>query len=93
MENTINKRWGYYDNSDVCGNCNGCGCRVCFGDLLNPNTGNLWRLRGQGRERFPLSHSVSGCKPPAIENPYKSQGQGGWTYPFRTTPNRRITYP
>jgi hypothetical protein len=61
---------GYYDNSHSCGNCNGAGCRVCFGDLLNPSTGDLWKLRGQGQERFPLSQMINGCKPPYIQNPY-----------------------
>lgn len=88
--NSFIKRWGYYDNSHVCGNCNGCGCRVCFGNLLDPSTGDLWKLRGQGRERFPLALAVNNCKPPMISQPYKSQGQGGYTFPFRTTPNRLI---
>jgi hypothetical protein len=85
---------GYYDNSHVCGNCNGDGCRVCFGDLLDPSTGNLWKLRGQGLERFPLSLAVNECQPPYIQKSYASKlfwhKRGGvW---FRTTPNRLIKH-
>lgn len=85
-------QYKYYDNSHVCGNCNGNGCRVCFGDLLDPSTGNLWQLRGQGRERFPLSRMINGCVPPKIGPSTRSQGQGGFTHPYRTTPNKLITH-
>lgn len=60
----------YYDNSATCGNCNGSGlqgymdyCREC-GRRAMP------ALAGYGRTRFPLSHLISGCKPPAIEKTY-----------------------
>lgn len=71
--------FNYFDNSDVCGNCNGEGCRQCIDEL---------NLSGSGRSRFPLSQMINGCTPPAIENPYKSQGQGGFTAPFRTTSHK-----
>jgi hypothetical protein len=55
--------FNYYDNSHLCGQCNGNGCNVCF---RNP----LWQLSGQGKERFPLSRSINGCTPPYIQNSY-----------------------
>lgn len=71
--------FNYFDNSDVCGNCNGDGCRQCIDEL---------NLSGSGRSRFPLSQMINGCTPPAIETPYKWQGQGGWTAPYRTTAHK-----
>jgi hypothetical protein len=79
-QNPVN-RWGYYDNSHVCGNCNGDGCRVCI-------VAGLMELRGFGRERFPLSRTINECTPPKIGPSWKWQGQGGWTYPYRTTAHK-----
>jgi hypothetical protein len=56
-------KYNYYDNSVTCGNCNGMGCRQC---LFN----GIPELRGYGNERFPLSRTINGCKPPYIQNTY-----------------------
>jgi hypothetical protein len=45
----------YYDNSHLCGECTGSGCKQCA---------------GTGVKTFPVSHTVSGCVPPAIHNQY-----------------------
>lgn len=58
-------KFNYYDNSHLCGNCNGNGCKQCIGSYGNPLGLQAW-----GCERFPLHHSVSGAKPPAIVNYY-----------------------
>jgi hypothetical protein len=78
----------YYDNSATCGNCNGSGlqgymdyCREC-GKRAIPS------LAGYGRTRFPLSRMINGCTPPKIGPSTRSQGQGGWTYPYRTTAHK-----
>lgn len=57
-----NLKWSYYDNSHICGNCNGEGCKVCYRRVND--------LSGFGNERFPLSLAINGCKPPEIKNPY-----------------------
>lgn len=56
-----NKPGNYYDNSHLCGECTGAGCKQCY------DRRGLLRL---GEERFPLSLAVNGCKPPYIQNPY-----------------------
>ncbi len=48
------KKGNYYDNSDLCGECTGGGCKQC---------------RGKGVTRWPLSLAINGCKPPAISQP------------------------
>lgn len=74
-------RWSYYDNSATCGNCNGTLCRVCWDE-------HKLGLRQQGTTRFPLSRAINGCTPPKIGPSWRWQGQGGWNYPFRTTPHK-----
>lgn len=53
------KPGGYYNNSHICGECTGAGCKHCIGGLS-----------GTGYETFPLSNTINGCRPPYIQNPY-----------------------
>ncbi len=55
----IGIKGGYYNNSHYCGECTGAGCKRCVGGLS-----------GTGCETFPLSLSISGTKPPEIQNTY-----------------------
>lgn len=54
----------YYDNSHLCAECTGAGCKQCY-DPLN--------LKAHGSEIFPLSYTISGCTPPHIQNNYATK--------------------
>lgn len=52
----LNIRKGYYDNSNLCAECTGSGCKRCG---------------GKGVTRWPLSQAINNCTPPCIQNPYR----------------------
>lgn len=83
---------GYYDNSAICGNCNGSGLQGYMDYCRECGSRKMPKLAGWGRTRFPLSQMINSCKPPKIGPSWRWQGQGGWTYPYRTTPNKLINY-
>jgi hypothetical protein len=49
-----------YNNSHLCGECTGAGCKQCYDPL---------KLREQGTITFPVSHMVSDCRPQSIAQP------------------------
>ena len=51
----------YYDNSHLCPECTGAGCKRCY----DPSG-----LREFGTERFPISSLINNAQPPAILNRY-----------------------
>lgn len=55
----------YYDNSHLCFECTGSGCKHCYDTL------GLLEL---GTERFPVSQLINGCKPPHIQHSYGYKG-------------------
>jgi hypothetical protein len=57
----IKARPFFYDNSHICGECTGAGCKLCY-----DRTG----LRRLGSETFPLALAINCAKPPAIVETY-----------------------
>jgi hypothetical protein len=62
----VDIRYNYYDNSNLCAECTGAGCKNCLRD-------NTLGLLAWGTDRFPLALAVNGCRPPAIVNYYASR--------------------